>query len=228
MGYNAKTAPHSSWTTGLLFALALLSTHCSGNKTEFTVTDTSTGSTDTGADAAPGSDTENSTDTNDDTDTAPDTETGQTDTDTNTQRCVRYVDVNQTSTAPDGLTFATAFSRVQDGIDAAKNTVDTTDSLSRCHVWVAKGTYYIHETLRTNTVLLKPGVYLFGGFSGAENRLTERDHIKNETILDGHKSAGSPDQVYHVVTGSGDTLLDGFTITGGKADTGPFDDKGGA
>src|SRR5690606_16559047 len=66
------------------------------------------------------------------------------------------------------------------------------------------------------------GVKTYGGFSGDESELSQRDTSKlttiNETILDGG------DINYHVIYNnialSGTTLLDGFTIKGGKASDG--------
>ena len=72
-----------------------------------------------------------------------------------------------------------------------------------------------------------PYVDVYGGFSAVETELDQRDWVANITILDGHDSAGTF-QVYHVVTGSNDAIIDGFTITGGNADVaGGPDNRGG-
>ncbi len=46
-------------------------------------------------------------------------------------------------------------------------------------------------------------------------------------MLDGHDGPGGPNRVYHVVTGSDDAVLDGFTVTGGQANGSNPDDSGG-
>jgi hypothetical protein len=77
-------------------------------------------------------------------------------------------------------------------------------------VWVAAGTYVIPEGAETDTLQLRPGVEVYGGFAGSETALEERDWVVNETVLDGTGMTGSDP---HLVTGSEDSLLDGFTVT---------------
>ena len=76
-------------------------------------------------------------------------------------------------------------------------------------VWVASGTY-------EETVQLLSGVNLYGGFSGweGEDQFQLRDWKKNETVLRS-TSYDNP-----VVTVSDDSLIDGFTITGGRGEYG--------
>ncbi len=71
-------------------------------------------------------------------------------------------------------------------------------------VWVAAGAY-------TNAVVMKPGVALFGGFSGSETSRTERDPLTHQTILDG----GGTNTVVLVESGGPETIVDGFTIQNG-------------
>lgn len=125
--------------------------------------------------------------------------------------CVRYVDSNNLFPVPNGASWATAFRTISEGIEAAAGMPGT------CDVWVAAGTYYIYETGRNDTVLLQPHIRLYGGFAGDEIALSQRDLSVNQSVLDG-KSPTLDDYVYHVITGAGDTLVDGFTITGGRAD----------
>ena len=68
---------------------------------------------------------------------------------------------------------------------------------------------------------------LYGGFTGIESSLSERNHSTNETILsgdlaqdDGLGLENNSENTYHVLTGSGTdstAVLDGFTIQGGNA-----------
>ena len=121
----------------------------------------------------------------------------------------------------DGSTWSLAYAEVQDGINAAALGI----SLSRfdtCDVWVAAGTYtptqdsngvLAPSDASTKTILLKAGVALLGGFAGTEARIDQRDPVANPTILSGGDSCS------HVVTGADNAVLDGFTITGGRAGT---------
>jgi parallel beta-helix repeat protein len=158
-----------------------------------------------------------------DTDTDMDTD-GDTDTDTDTK--VLFVN-SAVETSGDGASWETAFAEVQEGIDAAWAMVNE-GSLTTCEVWVATGTYKPTkdstgnpepEDVRTRTILLKPGVALYGGFLGGETSRDQRDIAANETILSGDsKDKANPyDDSYHVVTGSDDALINGFTITLGRA-----------
>ncbi len=142
--------------------------------------------------------------------------------------CVRYVDVDVPSSG-DGLGWSTAFQRVREGIDAAYAAVQADPNLDSCQVWVAEGTYYIYEGAQTDTVELQPDVWVYGGFVGTETDVGERDWDSHVTTLSGYDSPGGSDRVYHVVTGSDDAVLDGFSVTGGQANAGswPHDYGGG-
>jgi hypothetical protein len=98
-------------------------------------------------------------------------------------------------------------------------------------IWVAEGTHK-PGALRTDTFQLTSGVALYGGFAGSESLRDERDWTVHEAILSG--DIGTPDDdsdnTYHVVTGSGTNataVLDGFTITGGNANSSSANSSGG-
>ena len=115
---------------------------------------------------------------------------------------VVYVNGNlNTDPVPTGASWATALNAVQSGIDAA----DDGDE-----VWVAAATYL-------ENIALKSGVALYGGFSGNETNLVERDWTNRLSILDGHQT----NSVVIVQRGATNTTrIDGFTIQNGRARSG--------
>ncbi|HPO10958.1 MAG TPA: hypothetical protein PLZ55_19925, partial [bacterium] len=74
-------------------------------------------------------------------------------------------------------------------------------SVTNDEIWVAVGRYM-------EGVEMKPGVSIYGGFAGIEERRQARDWEANETIID---ATGSSEVG---VTGADDGILDGFTVTG--------------
>jgi hypothetical protein len=96
-------------------------------------------------------------------------------------------------------------------------------------IFVAEGTYVpnAYPTGCTNcsfnrdySFMLKSGVKIYGGFKGSENSLVERDLTTAESILSGQLP--NFNRVFHVVLGlqlDNNTVLDGFTIRDGSANT---------
>jgi hypothetical protein len=103
----------------------------------------------------------------------------------------------------EGTSWARAYRTVQKAIDAAA-------SKNGAWIWVAQGVY--HETLD-----LKTGVILLGGFRGSEVDASDRNPVEYRTTLMGNGRD-------HVVFMRHKTMIDGFTITGGA---GGSDDAGG-
>lgn len=132
---------------------------------------------------------------------------------------VRYV---KSGASGNGNSWATASGDIQAMIDA---------SISGDEVWIAAGTYTpttkpsgctACESARDVTFLLKDGVKVYGGFPASNTpTFADRNPSSFTTILSGE--IGNPgtltDNIYHVVISlndvSGNTILDGVTITGG-------------
>lgn len=113
-----------------------------------------------------------------------------------------YVSQAQDSLPGDGTSWATAFTKFQDGVNAAK-IGDT--------VWVAKG-MYAPETVGASFGM-KSGVKIFGGFGATESNLSQRNlSLGYNSILQGNGSGV-------MVNNNVDTLalLDGFVIAKGVA-----------
>lgn len=129
-----------------------------------------------------------------------------------------YVDAGAAG-ANTGDSWASAYTDLQDALTAA---------ISGDQVWAAAGSYqpnlrYLDRYSRLASFQLPDGVALYGGFSGAETALDQRDWRQNATLLYGGG-------VYHVVATASvgrATIADGFTITDGSA-TGTNPHAGGA
>jgi len=111
---------------------------------------------------------------------------------------------------PDGLTWETAFPTLQEGIDRAYQS-------GGGEVWVAGGLYDEVRSNPSGSLLLRELVNVYGGFSGTETQLNQRDPQTNVTIINGATARyGQP--AWHVVIGENYSELNGFVITGGDAE----------
>lgn len=99
--------------------------------------------------------------------------------------------------AADGLTWATAKRTVQAALDRTKDAPG--------EVWVAAGSYVEH-------VKVGAFAWLYGGFSGTETALAQRNPAANVTFLDG---GGTPTVVTSENAGYLASTIDGFTIRNG-------------
>ncbi|MCP4677364.1 MAG: hypothetical protein GY854_17990 [Deltaproteobacteria bacterium] len=133
-------------------------------------------------------------------------------------RCVIYVDKGSQSTDPDGLSFESAFTEIDQGVNEAARLYNELDI--ECEVWVREGEYNIYQDGADDTLELESGVQVFGGFEGDEKLRIERDWVSYPTILSGQPAGGGEDRVHTVVTGADGAVLDGFVITGGQAESG--------
>ncbi|MFA6677457.1 MAG: hypothetical protein WCS34_07700 [Bacteroidales bacterium] len=110
-----------------------------------------------------------------------------------------------------GTSWESAFSNLQDAIKKSKPGDE---------IWVAKGTYYPTDgTDKSISFKLKEKISLFGGFTGTETSLSQRDWIKNLTILSGNigdKSINTDNSMHVVVTANG-AVIDGFIVEDGYA-----------
>lgn len=84
-------------------------------------------------------------------------------------------------------------------------------------VWVAAGTYFAPGTGDDGGFQMKNGVAIYGGFSGVEGSLEERDWKTHATVLSGNNVTRVVNNTYYATDPLDATaVLDGFTITEGN------------
>ena len=94
-------------------------------------------------------------------------------------------------------------------------------------IWVAEGTYYTDPAgERTQSFVVNKNVVIYGGFSGTESSVSQRDVVLNPTIVSGDRGQdddtnGNEENSYHVLwfqTTDRAAGIDGLIIEGGHAD----------
>ena len=123
----------------------------------------------------------------------------------------------------DGLTWGTAFAELQPAIDAANNNCGMVGQ-----IWVAQGTYYPtgaqSGTNRNASFYIEDkDIEIYGGFTPGDANLTDRSTDANLTVLSGDIGTAGDDtdnsyHVVHTVRVSAAFVMEGFTISGGKAE----------
>lgn len=147
------------------------------------------------------------------------------------QATIRYVNISNTTGAAPYTSWASAGNDLQAVIN---------ESVAGDEIWIASGTYIPNSlpqgaigtilggatvlNSRDYTFFVKDGIKIYGGFSGTETLFTQRNPNINTTILSGDLGVlgSKDDNCYHVVVASDGTLgvtIDGFSITGGNADS---------
>lgn len=134
-----------------------------------------------------------------------------------------FVNKASTASAPDGRSWATAYTTLQEAIDAGRDRDQ--------EVWVAKGVYDEKRSVFPNSddnlngcLEMHSGVALYGGFAGTETIRKQRNWALNSTVIDGskaiHNASGRPaySPAKGVIVGADDAILDGFVIQGGNAE----------
>jgi hypothetical protein len=130
--------------------------------------------------------------------------------------CVVHVNQATGNDANLGLTWVDAKATIQAGLDEVFMRAD-------CQVWVAEGTYHptdgaVLEDRSASFTL--DGQYVYGGFSGTELALDQRDWVAHPTILSGDLGAPgvSSDNSHHVVRSESGGWIDGFEIRNGSTE----------
>jgi hypothetical protein len=149
---------------------------------------------------------------------------------------VRFVDIDAAAGANDGSSWGNAYTDLQDAIDVCA--VNDT-------IWVAEGTYLPTKdhTGNASPVInrdknfhISSDMKIFGGFTGTETLLSQRDWATNVTTLSGDfvrddavtgggatlSFTGNGENAFHVLITAGltiDAVIDGLTILGGNANS---------
>lgn len=125
-----------------------------------------------------------------------------------------YVDAYATG-AGNGTSWYNAFTDLQAALFAAQ---------SGDEVWVALGVYKPTDGYnREISFKLKSGVKLYGGFSGVETELEQRNWERFKTTLSGNIGLANDDTdnsytILYIEQSSNECIVDGFMFTGGRAD----------
>ncbi|WP_394773536.1 T9SS type A sorting domain-containing protein [Flavobacterium sp.] len=110
--------------------------------------------------------------------------------------------VKQGSTG-DGSSWNNALGEFRTAVESTNTAV--------LEIWVATGTYI---PMYSFSFKLKEGIKYYGGFNGTEIDLSQRDWVKNKTILKGNRSSViTTNQLSNATVLSGFTISDGFTTT---------------
>ncbi len=139
---------------------------------------------------------------------------------------VLYVNANATG-ANNGSSWTDAFTNLQDALTFTNTCTSITQ------IWVAAGTYFPDEggaavnNDRNASFRMKNNLAIYGGFSGTETSLSQRDWIANKTILSGEIQQDNDvsNNSLNVILNAyleaarlyNTAILDGFTVTGGNA-----------
>ena len=107
-----------------------------------------------------------------------------------------YVDINATG-ANNGESWQNAFTDIQPAIDKAAE--------KEGWVWVAQGAYWGTYPYTYGAIRIESKVMLFGGFTGHEIHINERNPKHNITTIRGWNGRRAVEMMHR-------TLIDGFTI----------------
>ena len=84
-----------------------------------------------------------------------------------------YVNPSNTAILRDGLGWSTAFTVLEEAIDAINNSTEVSHQ-----IWlIGNKTYYPNTTKRDECFMIPRNVKIYGGFTGSESNLNSRPHI---------------------------------------------------
>ena len=110
----------------------------------------------------------------------------------------------------------------ENAVDSINTAIRIADYFHVPEVWVAEGKY-------EESITMAEGVFVYGGFAGFEDSISERNYVDNPVIIDA-STADHGQPAFHVLTfeDSNSGWFDGFTLTGGAAiGSGYFENENG-
>ncbi len=145
-----------------------------------------------------------------------------------------YVDIDATTGANDGSSWANAFKELSDALNICQH---------HDQIWIAEGTYYPQQdssgninptSNRTKTFFINKDIAIYGGFNGTETSINQRNLEKHVVILSGDLDNNDLDLIedelgivpdslgdnsYHImwVENIDSLVLNGFQFTSGLA-----------
>lgn len=138
--------------------------------------------------------------------------------------CIVFASVDGTG---DGSSWALAQGNLQTAVDMAGVRAAARPD-GTCYVFAQEGAYLVHQASAQDTLALRTGVILAGGFAGSESTLAERALDPTTGLPVKESRIDGEGQVSHVISASGTSrsVLDGLVITGGNIAGGTVGDDG--
>lgn len=137
-----------------------------------------------------------------------------------------YVRPGGTGTTGEGETWGTAFGEIYEALAEAQLRADSSSSTDDAsEIWVAAGSYFPGESLDDGPLTLVSRVALYGGFTGNESTLSQRNPFAptNGTIITADRNGNDlwnnndDERIVYARRTKAGTILDGFTISGANA-----------
>lgn len=124
-----------------------------------------------------------------------------------------YVNRYATGIVETGTNWTNAYRDLQDALDRVRD-------CNAVEIWVARGLYKPDRETETQSEAFEliDGTPIYGGFNGTETSRSQRDFIKNKTILSGDidtDGSNNSNKIVSIDACDSDTILDGFIITDG-------------
>lgn len=131
---------------------------------------------------------------------------------------VIYVNADPAIGVRDGKTWETAWANIQEGIDSFYEFQLAEDNC--CSIWIAEGTYHVRSG---TTVNLRSNISLYGGFTGSETELSERNWETNRTIITGLLHNPLAQSQLFIAESVTNVRLDGLEMVGAHSDCDFYD-----
>ncbi len=120
---------------------------------------------------------------------------------------VIVVDGSISTDSGNGLSWASAFKSLSAALEAGWGNGASSNKPSQ--IWIAKGSYFPGESA-DDSYFLPGNVAIYGGFSGGESELSQRNFRENFSILSGMLPGGDTARHIALMGSPGEVILDGL------------------